>query len=76
MRLLSCVLDANVAVKFFLQEPLTTEVTTLFLDYIAHPNHRELPLLTGDQRLINSLAGSPFELASIPDYMTSYHTTD
>jgi len=29
-------------------------------------------LLTGDQRLINTLAGSPFALVSIADYMTCY----
>ncbi len=149
MSLPSCVLDANVAVKLFLSEPFTQEVTLLFAEYIAHPEYEPfvvpdlfyiecanilwkrvmrrkdlearlarqhiadlrhlqipsvgmatlaeraveigmiyditsydasyvalaeecgVPLLTGDQRLINSLAHSPFDLVSIPDYLAS-----
>lgn len=150
MSLPSCVLDASVAVKLFLSEPFTPEVTLLFSEYIAHPEHEpfivpdlfyiecanilwkrvmhrkdldasrarqhiadlrnlnipsvglatlaeravelgmlyditcydasyvalseqnSVPLLTGDERLINKLAGSPFALVNIADYMTSY----
>jgi len=39
MSLPSCVLDASVAVKLFLAEPFTPEVTVLFSEYIAHPEH-------------------------------------
>jgi len=150
MSLPSCILDASVAVKLFLQEPFTPEVTLIFSEYIAHPElepfvvpdlfyiecanilwkrvtrlknldanlarrhiadlrnlhipsvgmatlseraveigmvyditaydasyvalseARGVPLLTGDERLIQKLRGSPFDLVSIADYMTSF----
>lgn len=150
MSLIPCVIDASVAVKLFLTESYTQEVTMLFSDYIANPEcepfivpdlfyiecanifwkrvmrrndldanlakqhiadlrqlriptvsmeqlaeralelgmiyditaydasyvalaeERGIPLLTGDQRLINSLVGSPYSLLSIPEYMTGY----
>jgi len=39
MSLPFCVIDASVAVKLFLPEPFTPEVTVLFSEYIAHPEH-------------------------------------
>lgn len=154
MSLPPCVLDASVAIKLFLPEAFTPEVTLLFAEVVAHPGSepfvvpdlffiecanilwkrvtrlkdldaglarrhladlralqipsvgmaaladraleigmrheitcydasyvtlaeaRGIPFLTGDQRLIDALAGSPFALVGLADYLAACFAAD
>lgn len=52
------------------------DITAYDASYVTLSEVHGVPLLTGDQRLINTLAGSPFTLVSIPDYISIYLKTE